>query len=126
MIQKNAYSVDADDSSSNITVESDETDNECSTVRTKYENNLDVSRINASNLNLPGLPDKTSISHISSIALRNSTDITFGNRTLYSGSITVNQYGLGKTTASSLSKLYFNYKRLLRDGSVKTLLDTGP
>lgn len=90
MTQNDVYS-DTDDSSSNVTVDSDDVDIKCSSVEQKQCQN-DYSRINAVNLNLP-VPDKTSISHISSVALQNSTDITFGNKTLYSGPITVNQYG---------------------------------
>lgn len=107
MTQNNAYTCDADDSNSNVTVESDDSDIErstVSTVRTQYESNLDGSRVNAINLNLPGIPDKAPISHISSVALQNSTDITFGNKTLYSGPITVNQYGLEKPATSSIGK----------------------
>lgn len=94
MTQNNAYSYDAGDSSSNKTVESEEDDVVCSTVRPQYESNLDGSRLNASNLIPPSVPDKPSISHIQSVTLQNSTDITFGNKTLYNGPITVNQYGL--------------------------------
>lgn len=104
MTQNNAYTVDADDSSSNVTVESEESYNQCSTERTQYENNLDGSRLNAINLNIPGAPDKAPISHISSIALQNSTDITFGNKNLYSGPITVNQYGLENAATSCFGK----------------------
>lgn len=107
MTQSNVYS-DADDSTSNITVESDDTDIERNVVSTPYPNSFDESRINASDLNLPGgggiVPNKASISHISSVALQNSSDITFGNKTLYSGPITVNQYGLEKSTATNYGK----------------------
>lgn len=104
MTQNNEYTCDADDSSSNVTVESNDSDIECRTVRTQYESNLDGSRVNAINLNLPDIPDKAPISHISSVALQNSTDITFGNKTLYNGPITVNQYGLEIPATSSIGK----------------------
>lgn len=79
------------DSISTITVES--ADIEWNTVRTQYDNDLNAFDLHSNNLNLPSEIEKPSIS-ISSIALQNSTDITFGNKTLYSGPITVNQYGI--------------------------------
>lgn len=94
---------DSDDSSSNMTVENDDIELECSVVRTESRNNVDGYRVNARSLSLPAVvPDKTSISHISSVALQNSTDITFGNKTCYSGPVTVNQYGVEKPSKYGL------------------------
>lgn len=38
------------------------------------------------------IPQNPPIAHISSIALQNSSDITFGNKTLYNAPVTVNQF----------------------------------
>lgn len=115
MTQNIAYNSE-DDSCSNVTVESEEIDAECSVVKTKFTDDLIGSQILASNLNLPGIPDKLPISHISSVALQNSTDITFGNKTLYSGPITVNQYGIEKPTTTNFGKKILNFENF--DGSV--------
>lgn len=98
MTQDNVHIRDVDDSTSNTTVESDaEDDIECNVAKNQCHYNLNVSQmINANDLHLPTLPvpDKTSIPHISSVAVQNSNDITFGNKMLYNGPITVNQYGV--------------------------------
>ncbi|KAJ6641853.1 Peptidoglycan recognition protein [Pseudolycoriella hygida] len=68
----------------------EEMDVQCSAIDNPYQNNTDGCRIQ---LNMPNLA-KSPLSHISSVAFQNSTDITFGNKTLYSGPITVNQFGV--------------------------------
>lgn len=109
MTQKNVYSNDGDDSSSNVTVDSDETDVEWNSVRCQRENDFNGSRVNDCSLQLPTIPDKTPISHISSVALQNSTDITFGNKTLYNGPITVNQFGVERPTSINLGEQFLNW-----------------
>lgn len=108
MTQKNVYCSDGDDSSSNITVDSDEADFEWNAVRCQRENTLNGSRTNDCSLQLPAVPEKTPISHISSVALQNSTDITFGNKTLYNGPITVNQFGLETPASINFGKKFLN------------------
>lgn len=105
MTQNTAYINDVEDTTSEIIVDSE--DDSSVIVQSQCQHSLDVSRINANNINIPeiNVPDKTPISHISSVALQNSTDITFGNKTLYNGPITVNQYGIGNPSRTSdLSK----------------------
>lgn len=109
MAENNAYISDADDSTSNITVESDESNTKHSVVQTHCENNINVNAsINSGNVSIVDVLDRASSHpHITSVTLQNSHDITFGNKMLYNGPITVNQYG-GETTftTTKLGELY--------------------
>lgn len=104
-MKKNVYDSDTDDDSiSNKTVDSGDVDIECNIVqqRSQCHSNFNGSSFDPNNLQLPAaVPDRASISHISSVALKNSTDITFGNKTLYNGPITVNQFGLETPPATT-------------------------
>ena len=64
MPQNNAYIKDLEDTSSEITVDSE--DDSSVILQSQCQNNLHVSRISANNMNTPpiAVPDKTSISHI--------------------------------------------------------------
>ncbi|XP_037044772.1 peptidoglycan recognition protein-like isoform X2 [Bradysia coprophila] len=104
MTQNNVYISDVEDATSETTVDSeDEYVGSSVAAQSQYQNHLNDSRITANNINVPAInvPDKSPISHISSVALQNSTDITFGNKTLYNGPITVNQYGIADPCRTS-------------------------
>lgn len=101
MNQSIAYISDTEDSISTITLDSTEYDvNNCEQNEDhQYVDTLDVPRTNDGNLTLPVLNNvlgSAPIPQITSVTLQNSTDITFGNKLLYNGPITVNQYGVEK------------------------------
>ncbi|XP_037044771.1 peptidoglycan recognition protein-like isoform X1 [Bradysia coprophila] len=120
MTQNNVYISDVEDATSETTVDSeDEYVGSSVAAQSQYQNHLNDSRITANNINVPAInvPDKSPISHISSVALQNSTDITFGNKTLYNGPITVNQYGIADpcrtSDLSNKSLLFLNRWKIL-------------
>lgn len=102
MARNEAFSTVTDDSISCTTIESDEIDINChrepynfsnEIISTQHQSPFDKFRRRDKGLDLPGPIDSTPIAHISSVALQNTTDVTFGNKTLYNGPVIVNQYG---------------------------------
>lgn len=103
MTESNVYISDLDDSISNTTIDSEVDD--VKWLQTQCQDKTTyASRTSISHLSLPvvNVLDGKPIQHITSVALQNCTDITFGNKMMYNGPITVNQYKVGKTNFGEL------------------------
>lgn len=85
-----------------MNVDSEEDDTRCGGKPAERRTNINVPDIfnsNQGNVNITGInmQKKTQTPQITSVAFQNSNDITFGNKMLYNGPVTVNQYGRQET-----------------------------
>lgn len=60
------------------------------------------------NLNIPNYATNDTKPSISSVAVQNSTDITFGNKTFYNGPVTIKQFIFDKTKWKKTDPSEFN------------------